>query len=111
MAHIAQTAAHTPLRVPAAAVAGIALAAALIGGILGSAFQLLNRPAAVGSAPMSARDQVVLQAGAEWEARYRQMYPEGGGISAPSMSARDRVVLQAGAEWETRYREMYPNSR
>jgi hypothetical protein len=75
MTQIAQTPVRTPVVFPARFVAGIALVAALAGGILGSAFQALDHPATAGGSTVSARDQVVLQAATDWEARYRQMYP------------------------------------
>ena len=65
----------TQRRTPATIVAGIALGAALLGGIVG------NRVGAAldnahGAPIVSARDQAVLQAARDWEARYRQMYPD-----------------------------------
>ena len=74
MTQIAQTPVRTSISFPARFVAGIALAAALAGGIVGGALGLLSHPSTVGPT-LSARDQVVLQAAQEWEARYRQMYP------------------------------------
>ena len=75
MTQIAQTPVQSSISFPARVVVGVALAAALVGGILGGTFQALSHPAAAGGPTLSARDQVVLQAGQEWEARYRQMYP------------------------------------
>jgi hypothetical protein len=75
MTQIAQTPTQASIRVPGRAVAAIALAAALVGGILGSALQAMNRPATTGAPTVSAREQVVLTAAQDWEARYRQMYP------------------------------------
>ena len=75
MTQIAQTPARTTASFPIRFVAGIALAAALVGGILGSAFQALNHPATTGAPAVSGRDQVVLQAAQDWETRYREMYP------------------------------------
>jgi len=75
MTQIAQTSLRTPIRVSGRAVAGIALAAALLGGIAGSAFQTLTRPAAPTGSTVSARDLVVLQGAHDWETRYVDMYP------------------------------------
>jgi hypothetical protein len=111
MTQIAQTPPQSAVLFPARAVAGIALAAALVGGILGGALQALNHPApAAGARTISARDQVVLQAAQDWEARYRQMYPTSVSGGA-TVSPRDQVVLQAAQDWEARYRQMYPSSR
>ena len=75
MTQLAQTPVQSSISFPARVVVGIALAAALVGGILGGTFQALNHPSTAGAPTVSARDQVVLQAAQEWEARYRQMYP------------------------------------
>ena len=75
MTQIAQTPVRTSAGFPARTVAGIALAAALVGGILGGALQAISHPATSGASTVSARDQVVLQAAADWETRYREMYP------------------------------------
>ena len=75
MTQIAQTPARTSVSFPARTVAGIALAAALVGGILGGALQALNHPTTSGGSTVSPRDAVVLQAAQDWEARYREMYP------------------------------------
>ena len=68
---------QTQVRYPTRAIAGIALAASLLGGIVGAGFQAISHaPTGGAAAPaISARDQVVLQAATAWEARYRQMYP------------------------------------
>lgn len=68
---------QTQLRIPTRTIAGVALAAALAGGILGSGLQALSRGATTDGrgGGLSARDLVVLQAAQEWETRYRQMYP------------------------------------
>jgi hypothetical protein len=110
MTQIAQTPAQPAILFPARAVAGIALAAALVGGILGGALQALSHPAAAGIPTVSARDQVVLQGAQDWEARYRQMYP-GTLTDGATVSTGDPVVLQAAQDWEARYRQMYPSSR
>jgi hypothetical protein len=110
MTQIAQTPAQPAVLFPARTVAGIALAAALAGGILGGALQTLSHPAPAGAATSSARDQVVLKGAQDWEARYRQMYPtslSGGATVSP----RDQAVLQDAQDWEARYRQMYPSSR
>jgi hypothetical protein len=67
---------QTRLGFPTRMVAAVALAAALVGGIVGAAVKDLDFGSPVGAPTLSARDQVVLQAATEWEARYRQMYPE-----------------------------------
>ena len=75
MAQIAQTPTQASVRVSGRTVAGIALLAALGGGILGSALQAMNHPATAGAPTVSAREQVVLNAAQDWEARYRPMDP------------------------------------
>jgi hypothetical protein len=50
---------------------------------------------------ISPRDQGVLKAAQEWEARERQMYPT-------YVSPQDQAVLKAAQEWEARERQMYP---
>ena len=68
---------QTQFRYPTRTIAGVALVAALIGGIVGTGVQAIGRTPSVGAPPVtSAHDLDVLKAAQEWEARYRQMYPE-----------------------------------
>jgi hypothetical protein len=66
---------QTRQRPISAAVAGVALAAAVVGGIVGGGIQAVvaGRPAAVPAVDRHA--QAVLDHAIAWEARYRQMYP------------------------------------
>jgi hypothetical protein len=66
---------QTQLRYPTRTIAGIALLAALLGGLVGGGLQALVRAPSGGAPVVTARDQVVLQAAQDWEARYRQQYP------------------------------------
>ena len=66
---------QTQVRYPSRAIAGVALAAALLGGLVGGGVQALTHPSSDGVPAISARDQAVLKAAQEWETRYRQMYP------------------------------------
>jgi hypothetical protein len=68
------TLAQTQYRVPDRMVAGIALAAAIFGVLLGSSLQATYQGPA--SAPtLAPREHAVLEAAREWEVRYRQMHP------------------------------------
>ena len=67
---------QTRLGFPTRIVAAVALAAALVGGIVGAAVKDLDFGSPAGTPTLSARDQALLQAGTDWEKRYRQMYPE-----------------------------------
>ena len=68
---------QTQVRYPTRTIASVALAAALLGGIVGTGVQVISRAPSVGAPPaISAHDLDVLKAAQEWEARYRQMYPE-----------------------------------
>jgi hypothetical protein len=122
-------------RSPALAIAGVAIAASMLGGIVGGIVgprvQAMVQDAANAQAAAAAlataaeqakwdaygaewlrlnqaqqsrylttHDQAVLKAAQDWEARYRQMYPNG--------SAQDQAVLKAAQDWEARYRQMYP---
>jgi hypothetical protein len=66
---------QTQRRTPSAVIAGVALAAALLGGIVGNRVEALVASAGQHAPTVSAHDQAVIQAGKDWEARYRQMYP------------------------------------
>jgi uncharacterized membrane protein len=66
---------QTQIRYPARTVAGIALAAVVLGGIVAGGVQALTQASSDGIPAVSARDQAVLKAAQEWEARYRQIYP------------------------------------
>jgi hypothetical protein len=117
---------QTQRRTPTVGLAGLALAAAMLGGIVGGvvgiraqsitqdagAAQAVNvsHPASVGQPVnkaqddlyISPRDQGVLKAAQDWEARERQMYP------TVNLSPRDQGVLKAAQDWEARERQMYP---
>ena len=121
---------QTQRRNPALALAGVAIAASMLGGVVGTRVQAIADGAAAQQAQaaaaeqakwnaygaewqrlneaqqsryLSTRDSAVLKAAQEWEARQRQMYPI-------STSTRDSVVLKGAQEWEARQRQMYPNS-
>jgi hypothetical protein len=66
---------QTQVRYPSRTIAGVALAAAVLGGIVGGGVQALTHASSDGVPAVSARDQAVLKAAQEWEARYRQIYP------------------------------------
>ena len=55
--------------------AGVAIAAALLGGFVGSRVEAIVQGAGQDGPTISAHDQAVLKAAQEWEARYRQIYP------------------------------------
>ena len=74
MTQLTQT--QTPAGYLTRTIAGVALFAALFGGLLGGAIQSISHAPTGGAPVVSARDQALLQAGREWEARYRQMYPD-----------------------------------
>jgi hypothetical protein len=68
---------QTQPRSIAGLVAGVALAAALLGGIAGSGIQALLASPAKAPAPVVApAPAAVIEAANAWAARYRQMYPE-----------------------------------
>ena len=103
---------QTQPRNPALAIAGLAVAASLLGGIVGgiagprvqSYFEAVAAAQAAEVArAAAAHDQAVLAGAQEWEARQRQMYPI-------TPTARDQAVLKQAQEWEARYRQMYPSS-
>jgi hypothetical protein len=66
---------RTQISAPSRTLGGVALAAALLGGVAGGAIQAISHAPTSGGPTISARDQALLQAGREWEERYRQMYP------------------------------------
>ena len=66
---------QTQARYPSRTIAGVALAAAVLGGIVGGGVQALTHASSGGVPVVSAHDQAVLKAAQEWETRYRQMYP------------------------------------
>ena len=66
---------QTQRKSPAAAIAGVAVAAALLGGIVGNRVEAFVTSGGHQAPTASARDQAFIQAGKDWEARYRQMYP------------------------------------
>ncbi len=101
---------QTQRRNPSLAIAGVAIAASLLGGIVGgiagprvqSYFEgVAAAQAAEVARAAAAHDQAVLEQAQEWEARQRQMYPA-------TTSAHDQDVLKQAQEWEARYRQMYP---
>jgi hypothetical protein len=96
---------QTRPRSPALALAGVAIAASMLGGIVGGVVgtrvQALVESAAIQRAQVvAAHDQAVLESAQEWEARQRQMYP--------AITAHDVAVLKSAQEWEARQRQMYP---
>jgi hypothetical protein len=88
-------------------VAAIALAAAVFGGVAGTAVSTIVDGAAAPAPAISVHDLQVLKQAQEWEARYRAMYPD----SIRVISVHDQQVLEQAQAWEARYRAMYPNSR
>jgi hypothetical protein len=66
---------QTQTKSPAVLIAGVALAAAVVGGIVGTSVQTILDGAAPQSPALSAHDLAVLKSAQEWEARYREMYP------------------------------------
>ena len=67
--------AQTQRKNPAVLIAGVALAAAVFGGIVGTSVQTILDGSAPQSPALSAHDLAVLKSAQEWEARYREMYP------------------------------------
>jgi hypothetical protein len=118
---------QTQRRNPTLALAGVAIAASMLGGIVGGVagtrVQAFVEGAAIQQAQVAAarqaqaaandaewqrdkqarQDLAVLKSTQEWEARQRQMYPV-------TISAHDQAVLKAAQEWEARQRQMYPVS-
>jgi hypothetical protein len=113
---------QTQTRNPMLALAGLAIAASMLGGIVGGVagtrVQALVESAAIQQAQarqalaaasdaewqrdkQASHDLAVLKAAQEWEARQRQMYPI-------TLSVHDLAVLKAAQEWEARQRQMYP---
>ena len=113
---------QTQPRNPALALAGLAIAASMLGGIVGgiagtrvqalveaNAIQQAQARQALAAAndaewqrdKQARQDLAVLKSAQDWEARYRQMYPI-------TYSARYQAVLKAAQEWEARQRQMYP---
>jgi len=66
---------QTQRKSPAALIAGVAVAAALVGGIVGTSVQTILDGTGPQAPALSAHDLAVLKAAQEWEARYREMYP------------------------------------
>jgi hypothetical protein len=97
---------QTQRRNPALALAGVAIAASMLGGIVGGVVGTRVQAIAEGAAAQQAQaaaahDQAVVKSAQEWEARQRQMYPI-------STSTQYRDVLKAAQDWEARQRQMYP---
>jgi hypothetical protein len=67
--------ARTQVRYPTRTLAAVALLASLAGGLAGTGLQALSHAPAADAPGSATRDLVVLKAAQEWEARYRQMYP------------------------------------
>ena len=68
---------HAQPRTFTGLIAAVALAAALLGGIVGSGVVALLGSSANAPAPVVApATRGVIQAANDWETRYRQMYPE-----------------------------------
>ena len=106
MTSIAQTPRKTSASAPF--IATIALAAAVLGGLAGTAVSTFVDSAGPQAQALSVHDLQVLKQAQEWEARYRAMYPDSQG---QAISAQDQQVLKQAQEWEARYRAMYPGSR
>ena len=92
---------QTQRRNPALTFAGVAVAAALLVGVVGAGVQAIAQHEAAAKAAYEAKWAAY---GADWERRYRAQ--RGAGYVSP----HDKVVLKAAKEWEVRYRAMYPNS-
>jgi hypothetical protein len=76
MTQLAQTqTTRTQPRTLTGKVAGIALAAAVLGGIVVGGIQALSHGTPANAPSISAHDLAVLKSAQEWEARYKQMYP------------------------------------
>ena len=101
---------QTQRRNPALALAGVAIAASLLGGIVGGVagtrVQAMVEGAQAAQAADAARVAAAEQAkwnayGAEWERLHRAQ-------ANPALSTHDQAVLKQAQEWEARYRQMYP---
>ena len=104
MTSIAQTQRKTSGTTPF--IAAIALAAAVFGGVVGTAASTIVHGVSAPAPALSVHDLQVLKQAQEWEARYRAMYPD----SSTVISFHDLQVLKQAQEWETRYRAMYPTT-
>ena len=99
MTHLVET--RTRRRNPALKIAGVAVAAAMLVGVVGTGVQAIVQNDAVAKAAYQAKWAAY---GATWEQRYRAQ--RGAGYVSP----HDTLVLKAAKEWEIRYRAMYPGS-
>ena len=100
---------QTQRRSPSTALIGVALAASMLGGIVGglvgTGVQTLAERAAADQARAAAAEQAKWDAyGAEWERLNREQ-------RSRYLSPRDQAVLEAAQEWEARQRQMYPISQ
>ena len=66
---------QTQRRSPATMIAGVAIAAAVLGGLVGTRVEGIVQGLGQDGPTISAHDQAVLKAAQEWEVRYRQIYP------------------------------------
>jgi hypothetical protein len=85
-----------------AAALALALLSSIVGGVVGAVVTSLVTPdPSTAEAPrVVVLDPKWVDYGAEWEARYRQMYP----------IQLDAKWVEYGNDWERRYRQMYPGS-
>ena len=92
----------------AVTIAGVALAASLLGGIVGNRVEAFVQSVIDAQAANAARAAAAEQAkwdaySSDWERRYRQQSTNQA-VNAP-------VVLEAAKAWEVRHRQMYPAAR
>ena len=100
---------QTQRRNPTLALAGVAIAASMLGAVVGGVVvgtrvQAIADGAAAQQAQAAAAEQAKWNAyGAEWQ-RLNEAQ------QSRYLSTRDSAVLKAAQEWEARQRQMYPNS-
>ncbi len=99
---------QTKPRSPSTLLVGVALAASMLGGIVGglagTGVQTLVERAAADQARAVAAEQAKWNAyGNDWERLHREQ-------RSRYLSPRDQAVLEAAREWEARQRQMYPIS-
>jgi hypothetical protein len=99
---------QTQRRNPALALAGVAIAASMLGGIVGGVVGTRVQAIAEGAAAQQAQAAAAKQAkwdayGAEWQ-RLNQAQ------QSRYLSTHDQAVLKTAQEWEARQRQMYPIS-
>jgi hypothetical protein len=99
---------QTQRRNPSTVLIGVALAASMLGGIvgglIGTGVQSLVERVTAEQARAAAAEQAKWDVyGAEWERLHREQ-------RSRYLSPRDQAVLEAAREWEARQRQMYPIS-